>query len=84
MEFRVFLVCLIILSCVLIELLTNNVPFPQMAAVEAAVAIRDGIVPDIPAHCPAYLAAFMQKCWSQNPANRPTSDEAYQYLLLKG
>ncbi len=36
--------------------------------------------PTIPADCPEPFAAIIQKCWDDNPANRPVASEVV-YLL---
>lgn len=37
--------------------------------------------PTIPEFIPDYLKSLIQRCWSQNPSERPTFDEIYQNLI---
>lgn len=66
---------------VLWELVTGNVPFQNMTAVQAAFAVVNrGVRPDIPSDCPAALIAIMTSCWDSNPDLRPSFSEVVQLL----
>ncbi|KAI5069709.1 hypothetical protein GOP47_0016010 [Adiantum capillus-veneris] len=66
---------------VLWELVTGNVPFQNMTAVQAAFAVVNrGRRPDIPQDCPAPLISIMTRCWDANPDERPSFSEVVQLL----
>lgn len=55
------------------ELLSNRVPYADMAAVAAALRVaRFGIRPDLPASAPSDVCEVIKSCWQQDPRERPT------------
>ncbi|KAH7445732.1 hypothetical protein KP509_01G022100 [Ceratopteris richardii] len=66
---------------VLWELVTGNIPFQNMTAVQAAFAVVNrGVRPDIPPDCPSVLISIMTRCWDTNPEVRPSFSEVVQLL----
>ncbi|MCO5547512.1 hypothetical protein L7F22_037374 [Adiantum nelumboides] len=66
---------------VLWELITGNLPFQNMTAVQAAFAVvNKGIRPEIPTDCSPSLALIMTRCWDANPDVRPAFSEVVQLL----
>ena len=57
---------------VLYELLTNNVPFPDMKDTEIVDAVQKGKRPPIPTECSSQLSSLINRCWDKNPEKRPT------------
>ncbi|GAQ88743.1 Protein kinase superfamily protein [Klebsormidium nitens] len=68
-------------ALVLWELLTLQLPFPDMTGIQAAFAVvaREAR-PPVPAHCPPGLARLMTACWAGNPRRRPTFDDVLAML----
>eukprot|EP00249_Psilotum_nudum_P001642 c14259_g1_i1 orf=466-2823(+) len=66
---------------VLWELLTGLVPFSEMTAVQAAIAVaqKDERPPLWP-NCPLSLSKLMQNCWSTDPNKRPEFSEVQKHL----
>ncbi|KAI5075110.1 hypothetical protein GOP47_0009186 [Adiantum capillus-veneris] len=66
---------------VLWELITGNLPFQDMTAVQAAFAVvNKGKRPEIPTDCSPALAQIMTRCWDANPELRPPFSEVVQLL----
>ena len=66
---------------VLWELVTGNVPFQNMTAVQAAFAVVNrGARPEIPHDCPPVLIEIMTRCWDSNPEVRPSFAEIVMML----
>eukprot|EP00249_Psilotum_nudum_P017527 c26373_g1_i2 orf=903-2117(+) len=66
---------------VLWELITGNLPFQNMTAVQAAFAVVNrGVRPTIPADCPPALSYIMTRCWATNPDERPSFSEVVNLL----
>ena len=66
---------------VLWELVTGNVPFQNMTAVQAAFAVVNrGARPEIPHDCPPVLIEIMTLCWDANPEVRPSFAEIVMML----
>lgn len=65
---------------VLWELVTGNVPFQNMTAVQAASAVVRGVRPIIPPECPDSLAKIMTSCWDVNPDVRPAFSDVLKLL----
>ena len=49
---------------------------------EAAMKVQDGYRMTIPQHCycPLALKLLMERCWAQNPIERPDFEEICKYL----
>lgn len=54
------------------ELVTGEIPFSGMTAVQAAFAVvnKNGR-PPIPEHVPSVFESFIKSCWHSNPNHRP-------------
>ncbi|KAJ4830798.1 Serine/threonine-protein kinase sty13 [Turnera subulata] len=66
---------------VLWELITGNLPFHNMTAVQAAFAVvNKGVRPTIPGDCLPALSEIMTRCWDANPDVRPTFVEVVKML----
>ncbi|KAI5080875.1 hypothetical protein GOP47_0004058 [Adiantum capillus-veneris] len=65
---------------VLWELVTGNIPFQKMTAVQAASAVVRGARPIIPTNCPDSLTKIMTCCWDANPDVRPSFSDVVRLL----
>jgi len=67
---------------VLWELITAQEPYSGMESMEVAYAAAErGLRPSIPTVCPEGYAELMQRCWSDNPENRPDFTEVLEILF---
>jgi len=65
----------------MIEIITRDIPFPNLDAIQVAVSIVNGSLrPKAPTSCPGILVSLLDKCFSMNPTDRPTF-EALCFLL---
>jgi len=62
------------------EMLTKNIPFPELDLIASALAIVKGDRLVIPETCPPKLAELMKACWTTNPDLRPNFQEIYNSL----
>ncbi|GJM99418.1 hypothetical protein PR202_ga16513 [Eleusine coracana subsp. coracana] len=63
------------------ELLTGKIPYEYLTPLQAAVGVvQKGLRPTIPKHTHAKLAELLQKCWQQEPAERPDFSEILESL----
>jgi serine/threonine protein kinase len=68
---------------VLWELITGNLPFQNMTAVQAAFAVvNKGVRPTIPHDCLPILSEIMTRCWDANPDVRPPFAEVVKMLEI--
>lgn len=66
---------------VLWELITGNLPFQNMTAVQAAFAVvNKGVRPAIPPGCSPSLSQIMSRCWDANPDERPSFSQVVKLL----
>lgn len=63
------------------ELLTGKIPYEYLTPLQAAVGVvQKGLRPTIPKHTHARLSELLQKCWQQDPAQRPDFSEILETL----
>ncbi|KAF8701056.1 hypothetical protein HU200_033951 [Digitaria exilis] len=63
------------------ELLTGKIPYEYLTPLQAAVGVvQKGLRPTIPKHAHAKLSELLQKCWQQDPAERPDFSEILETL----
>uniref|UniRef100_A0A804KE30 Uncharacterized protein n=1 Tax=Musa acuminata subsp. malaccensis TaxID=214687 RepID=A0A804KE30_MUSAM len=68
---------------VLWELLTAKLPYEYLTPLQAAVGVvQKGLRPTIPKNTHSKLAELLEKCWQQDPANRPDFSEILEILQL--
>ncbi|RLN12494.1 serine/threonine-protein kinase STY46 isoform X2 [Panicum miliaceum] len=66
---------------VLWELLTGKIPYEFLTPLQAAIGVvQEGLRPVIPRGTNPKLAQLLEKCWQQNPINRPDFTEILQTL----
>lgn len=62
-------------ACTVVEMITGNVPFPDMGLLDAMVAVRDlqlTPISNILTHIPSWIAPLLTKCFAYDPQSRPT------------
>jgi len=70
-------------AIVLWELLTGKLPYEYLTPLQAAVGVvQKGLRPTIPKHTHPKLAELLEKCWQQDPAQRPDFSEILPILQL--
>jgi serine/threonine protein kinase len=58
------------------EVLTGQEPFPHMQLLEVATLVKtEGMYPGVPDNAPDWLAELLLRCWSFDPAARPTMSQ---------
>ncbi|XP_052167622.1 serine/threonine-protein kinase STY46-like [Oryza glaberrima] len=63
------------------ELLTGKIPYEYLTPLQAAVGVvQKGLRPTIPKNAHAKLSELLQKCWQQEPAERPDFSEILETL----
>ncbi|XP_008811868.1 serine/threonine-protein kinase STY46-like isoform X2 [Phoenix dactylifera] len=63
------------------ELLTGKLPYEYLTPLQAAVGVvQKGLRPTIPKHTNPKLAELLEKCWQQDPAQRPDFSEILEIL----
>ncbi|KAJ3692837.1 hypothetical protein LUZ60_011932 [Juncus effusus] len=63
------------------ELLTGKIPYEYLTPLQAAVGVvQKGLRPTIPKNSNAKLAALIERCWQQDPTNRPDFSEILENL----
>ncbi|KAG2614304.1 serine/threonine-protein kinase STY46-like isoform X4 [Panicum virgatum] len=63
------------------ELLTGKIPYDFLTPLQAAIGVvQEGLRPVIPRGTNPKLAQLLEKCWEQNPTNRPDFTEILQTL----
>ncbi|KAG6506274.1 hypothetical protein ZIOFF_031596 [Zingiber officinale] len=68
---------------VLWELLTAKLPYEYLTPLQAAVGVvQKGLRPTIPKDAHPKLAELLEKCWKQNPIDRPDFSEILEMLEL--
>eukprot|EP01113_Clastostelium_recurvatum_P020910 TRINITY_DN2475_c0_g1_i1.p1 TRINITY_DN2475_c0_g1~~TRINITY_DN2475_c0_g1_i1.p1 ORF type:complete len:834 (-),score=248.83 TRINITY_DN2475_c0_g1_i1:123-2624(-) len=66
---------------ILWELITRKKPFHEVrTSFELEKIVREGMRPTIPAEVPQILADLVRACWSGNPKDRPTFQQALEQL----
>ncbi|KAI7730714.1 hypothetical protein M8C21_004672 [Ambrosia artemisiifolia] len=59
-------------AIVLWELVTAKVPYENMTPLQAALGVRQGLRPDVPANTHPKLVKLMEKGWDSDPDKRPS------------
>ncbi|XP_050228101.1 serine/threonine-protein kinase STY17 isoform X2 [Mercurialis annua] len=68
-------------SIVLWELLTGELPYSYLTPLQAAVGVvQKGLRPTIPKQTHPKLTELLEKCWQQDPAQRPNFSEIIETL----
>jgi serine/threonine protein kinase len=68
---------------VLCEMVNGNYPFETMESRETYSLnemIVSGMRPRMPDECPSHLRILIERCWDDNPQNRPTMEEILELL----
>ncbi|WOK94658.1 serine/threonine-protein kinase STY46 [Canna indica] len=66
---------------VLWELLTAKLPYEYLTPLQAAVGVvQKGLRPTIPKNTHPKITELLEKCWQQDPANRPDFSEILEIL----
>ncbi|RGB31808.1 kinase-like domain-containing protein [Rhizophagus diaphanus] len=69
------------LGIIINEIIFGNRPFNSRAYDERlAIEICEGLRPNIRDKTPEPLKEIIQKCWDENPKNRPNTDKLYDML----
>eukprot|EP01122_Echinamoeba_exundans_P014642 TRINITY_DN6677_c0_g1_i1.p1 TRINITY_DN6677_c0_g1~~TRINITY_DN6677_c0_g1_i1.p1 ORF type:complete len:218 (+),score=38.18 TRINITY_DN6677_c0_g1_i1:182-835(+) len=71
-------------GCTIVEMLTGDVPFPKLTAIETAVAVRDqerNAMENVDlALVPRWLATTLKACFARDPKSRPTFADLVKQL----
>ncbi|KAF3324916.1 serine/threonine-protein kinase HT1-like isoform X1 [Carex littledalei] len=63
------------------ELLTGKVPYEYLTPLQAAVGVvQKGLRPTMPKNANPKLAALIERCWQQDPTERPDFSEILEIL----
>eukprot|EP01024_Parvocaulis_polyphysoides_P040774 TRINITY_DN37220_c0_g3_i2.p2 TRINITY_DN37220_c0_g3~~TRINITY_DN37220_c0_g3_i2.p2 ORF type:complete len:198 (+),score=12.70 TRINITY_DN37220_c0_g3_i2:106-699(+) len=61
------------------EMYTRQRPWQGVKDFQIAYCIMMEQRPQIPESCPSELAEMIHRCWAQNPKDRPTAQQLYQW-----
>ena len=67
-------------AVLLTELVGNQLPWPGINTVQAAVAVMRGERAAVPARTTPLLRAVIDQCWAQDSDARPTMDQVVELL----
>ncbi|XP_068658636.1 serine/threonine-protein kinase STY46-like isoform X2 [Aristolochia californica] len=62
-------------AIVLWELVTAKIPYENLTPLQAALGVRQGLRPDLPKNAHPKLVEVMQRCWEEDPSQRPSFTE---------
>ncbi|KAG8044614.1 hypothetical protein GUJ93_ZPchr0152g29213 [Zizania palustris] len=62
-------------AIVLWELVTSKIPYENLTPLQAALGVRQGMRPEIPAKVHSRLSKLIKRCWDENPRVRPFFSE---------
>ncbi|KAL3527264.1 hypothetical protein ACH5RR_011920 [Cinchona calisaya] len=66
---------------VLWELLTREIPYSDLTPLQAAIGVvQQGIRPAIPKHTHPKIVELLEKCWQQDPTQRPNFSQILEVL----
>jgi len=71
-------------SLIVYYMFSGKLPFEGDPSVKTEWALTNAIIsgkrPDIPEGCPEGIVDLMRACWKDNPDERPSFDQIYQFL----
>jgi len=67
-------------AVVLYEIISQESPWKDVGPMQAVRNVLNGIRMAIPRNCPASIKKLMEKCWAQNPEERPNFQRICDYL----
>lgn len=63
------------------EIITREVPFKNKSQIEAAGSVAiEGKRPPFPEGIPSYIKVIIEKCWSESPEDRMSTEEVIKAL----
>jgi serine/threonine protein kinase len=69
------------LSVLMWEIITREAPFKNMGQIEAAGSVAlEGKRPPFPKGVPTYVKSMIEKCWSEKPEERMSTEEVIKTL----
>ncbi|XP_078157531.1 mitogen-activated protein kinase kinase kinase 1-like [Carex rostrata] len=71
------------LGCTVLEMLTGNVPYPEIEWMQAMFKIGKGERPPIPSTLSDDARDFIDKCLQVKPQNRPSANALLQHPFVK-
>lgn len=63
------------------EMVARREPYQGQKGVQVAFAAAEGMRPEVPATCPENYAGLMQRCWANDPEERPSFKEILTELF---
>jgi serine/threonine protein kinase len=67
-------------AVLLTEIVNNQLPWPDFTNQAAAIEVVKGFRTKVSSQCPSSLRTLIQKCWNQDPDERPSMAEVAQLL----
>ena len=67
-------------SIIVYEIITNTKPFNNLSFNEVLTKVASGFRPEIPSKIPEPYKKLIEKCWSQNPSDRPSFEQIVNCL----
>ncbi|CAL9068869.1 mitogen-activated protein kinase kinase kinase 1-like isoform X1 [Musa acuminata AAA Group] len=72
------------LGCTVLEMLTRQIPYPNLEWTQALFKIGRGEQPPIPDHLSGDARDFISKCVRVNPNDRPTASQLLEHSFVRG
>src|SRR4051812_12353989 len=69
------------LGHVLLELITNKIPYANSNATIIRTWIETGVKEPIPTHCPQPYQNLIRLCWDMDPSKRPPAGAVVSTLM---
>uniref|UniRef100_A0A0W0EWH8 Protein kinase domain-containing protein n=1 Tax=Moniliophthora roreri TaxID=221103 RepID=A0A0W0EWH8_MONRR len=69
-------------ACTILQIMTGQPPFPKLTEAAVMFQVMSGKRPSRPADgwCPDHIWELVERCWSQDPGQRPLAAQIVEYL----
>ncbi|KAG1870422.1 kinase-like domain-containing protein, partial [Suillus tomentosus] len=61
------------------QIISGNIPWKERNSYQIAIALSNGVIPARPENIPNDFWNLIERCWSQNPVDRPGTSQILDY-----